>query len=211
MENHTIIKRNIGKITVSSIMVIAMTIVLLGLVITQFFSFPDYEQEREYNSLKYLAQGQGVTVEEYVEQQNQLKTFYADRQSINEQIINAIHLDRMNELPEALNAIKEFHQQDYKNWPRVYSEAVKANNMDAFKWFIKQKVPCDYSIPNLGQMAFYTAVDNREIDFFEVLIQNGCDIKHEKLQVPVHLMIQRMKDQQWLDLLYSYYPKISLP
>ena len=211
IKKYNYIECNNGKVTTASVMMIAMVIVLLGLVITQFFSFPDSEEEREYNNLKYLAQGQGVSVEEYVEQENNRKAFYQNRRSINEKIIDAIHLNKESELPEALDAVREFHGEDYDNWPRVYSEAVEANNIDAFKWFIKQKIPCDYATANLGGMAFYTVVEKREVEFLEILLRSGCDINHKERQDPLHAAILRTKDQPLLDMLYSYYPKISLP
>ena len=211
MKKNNYIERNNGKVTTASVMMIAMIIVLLGLVITQFFSFPDSEEEREYDNLKYLAQTQGVSVEEYVEQENNRKTFYQNRRSINEKIVDAIHLNKESELPDALNAVREFHGEDYDNWPRVYSESVKANNMNAFKWFIKQKIPCDYATANLGGMAFYTAIEKRDTAFLEILLRSGCDINHKERQDPLHAAILRTKDQPLLDMLYSYYPKISLP
>ena len=83
--------------------------------------------------------------------------------------------------------------------------------MSAFSWFIKQKVPCDYNIHSLGGMAVLSAVENRKIEYFEMLLKKGCDVHHASLQDPLHDKIKRMRNAEWLDLLYSYHPKISLP
>lgn len=184
--------------------------VFAGLAITKLFSFPSYEEEKEYNDLKHLAQLEGISVDEYVSNENDRAKFYANRRSTTETIVDAIHLNRMKELPAALADVKKLFAEDYSQWPYLYSEAIKANNMVAFKWLIKQRVPCDYKTHNLGGMGFYTAIEKREITFFEVLLQKGCDVRNKPKQVSIHSKIKRMKDQEWLDLLYSYYPKVSL-
>ncbi|MBX2848616.1 MAG: hypothetical protein KTR16_09855 [Acidiferrobacterales bacterium] len=131
-------------------MLMVVGIPFIGLLITQFFSFPSYEEQQEYNSLKYLAHLECMSVEEYVKKENErMSSVAADRRSINEAIVDGIHLNKVDDLPAALSAVKDFHGDDYD---------------------------CDYENIHQGFPAFRAAVASANYIYLKTLLSSGCEV-----------------------------------
>ena len=204
-------KKQNGKGNLVGVVFVAVLVVFVGLLLTQIFTFPSYEDEKAYSDLAYLASLEGLTVDEYADREAKRLSEQRNEAAVREAIIDAIHLKQNDQLPELLAQVIETLGDDYDRWPYLYSEAIKADNMGAFSWLIKQKVNCDYNkIHALGGMAFYMAVEKRKLEYFDLLLKKNCSITHNERQDPIHEKVRRLRDKEWLDLLHGYYPEIGM-